>query len=232
MKKIQKTHRREAPNSFLGMLQVLLLPETLTVPVPADRFLLQAPVMSASGFKYLSLSMFIHPTLLSQGQFSTKEGSCYIQTPASSLSGGVSEAFSVQFLRGSQHYWSRASHSGNLLIIARSYSFLTFYILFSYSFLLLCSWFTFQIICLNSSLHFRVLLGKLNLTQVVKFICMFVLRSILYLLLACFVSQGIIFPRPPCQLTSSWFVQRKVMVKERRAGIEEKPGHLYFPHSM
>lgn len=49
MRKVQKTHRREAPNSFLGMRQVLLLPLTLTIPIPADRFLLQAPVMSATG---------------------------------------------------------------------------------------------------------------------------------------------------------------------------------------
>lgn len=122
-------------------------PLTLTVPVPADSFLLKPPMILClwTFFDHLSLSMFTpcsgqagsatsimaHPlpkTVLKQ--WGESIGAYRPQLPHAS--GGVSEAFSVHFLRGSQHGWASAAHSANVLIHAPCVSFFTFHVSFSH----------------------------------------------------------------------------------------------------
>lgn len=169
---------------------------TLIIPLSADRFLLQALVIFLP-LDILWSSFFenVHPMLREGWKYNQDNGlfprksssqamreeSCCIHIPASSSLRWDSEAFSMQFLRDSQHDWAPGSHSDNLLINFPCISFLTSPTP-HFSTSVLYPGFTSQRNCLNASPHFMVFLGKLNLRQVVNFICMFALRSIPYLL--------------------------------------------------
>lgn len=91
--------------------------------------------------------------------------------------------------------------------------------------------FNFKINYLNSSPCFRVLLGRFNLKQVVKFTCMFALRSIPYTLSVqpCISGNYISWAPLPVDIQLVWALGASG--KRTRAGREKKLGYLHFSHS-